>query len=85
MYELEVKRPDLASAVGISETSLTSRMTGRLPWGQDEMHRVCDYINSIAKDEGLSPPFPYEKIHEIFPPRQNVAAKKATKAVAARS
>ena len=44
------------------------------------MYLVCDYVNALAKDEGLPKPFPYEKMHEVFPPRQRAALKKATKA-----
>jgi len=76
MFELEINQLELASAMGMSKNSLSARMTGRLPWSQDEMYLVCDYINARAKDEGLPKPFPYERLHEIFPPRRRLGLQK---------
>ena len=73
MFSFEIKHSELAEALGMSPTSLSARMTGKLPWTQDEMYAVCDYINTLAKNEDMPPPFPYEKIHEAFPPRQSLA------------
>ena len=75
MFELEIKHSELAEALGMCADSLSSRMNEKQPWKQDEMYAVCDYINALAKDEGIPPPLPYEKLHEIFPPRVRSADK----------
>ena len=74
IFELDTTQADVAEALGLSPDSFSMRMTGKYPWKQDEMYAVCDYINALAKDEGLPPPLPYEKIHEIFPPRPVLAS-----------
>lgn len=73
LWCLEIKHSELAEALDMSPTSLSARMTEKLPWSQDEMYLVCDYVNAIAKNEGETPPLPYERIHEFFPPRNKTA------------
>ena len=69
MLELDILQPELAKALGMVPQSLSARMRGVTPWKLDEMYTVLDYINARAKDDGLPLSCPYEKLHEIFPPR----------------
>lgn len=72
LYHFEINHSELAVALEMSPTSLCARMTGRLPWNQDEMYLICNFVNSVAKGAGEEPPMPYERIHEIFPPRTQI-------------
>ena len=77
LYHFEINHGDLADALDMSPTSLSARMTGKLPWSQDEMYAVCDYVNAVAASESEDAPFPYGRINEIFPPRVQLPSRTA--------
>lgn len=42
--ELEMKQGEVAKRSNMAESTLTSRMTGRLPWNGDEIARVAKVL-----------------------------------------
>ena len=46
LRQLKMQQRDLARALAMSETSLSHRMTGQVPWRVDEMYRVLRIIKA---------------------------------------
>ena len=42
LRQLGLKQSDLGYALGIGATAVSHRMTGRTPWGIDEMYKVLE-------------------------------------------
>ena len=42
--ELEMKQGEVAKRANMAESTLTARMTGRLPWNGDEIARVAKVV-----------------------------------------
>lgn len=43
--ELEMKQGEVAKRANMAESTLTARMTGRLPWNGDEIARVAKVLD----------------------------------------
>lgn len=43
--ELEMKQGEVAKCANMAESTLTARMTGRLPWNGDEIARVAKALD----------------------------------------
>lgn len=43
--ELEMKQGEVAKRANMAESTLTARMTGRLPWTSDEIMAVAKVLN----------------------------------------
>ena len=56
LRQLKMQQRDLARALAMSETSLSHRMTGQVPWRVDEMYSVLRIIK--ASPDELSIYFP---------------------------
>lgn len=52
LRQLKMQQRDLARAIAMSETSLSHRMTGQVPWRVDEMYSVLRIIKA-SPDELL--------------------------------
>ena len=50
LRQLKMQQRDLARALAMSETSLSHRMTGQVPWRVDEMYSVLRIIKA-SQDE----------------------------------
>lgn len=48
----------LCELLGRSQTYITSRITGKRPWDQDDMYKLMDIVGA-----------PYEELHRYFPPK----------------
>ena len=46
LRQLKMQQRDLARALAMSETSLSHRMTGQVPWRVDEMYSVLRIIKA---------------------------------------
>lgn len=46
LRQLKLQQRDLARALAMSETSLSHRMTGQVPWRVDEMYSVLRIIKA---------------------------------------
>ena len=46
LLQLKMQQRDLARALAMSETSLSHRMTGQVPWRVDEMYSVLRIIKA---------------------------------------
>lgn len=46
LRQLKMQQRDLACALAMSETSLSHRMTGQVPWRVDEMYSVLRIIKA---------------------------------------
>lgn len=46
LRQLKMQQRDLARALAMSETSLSHRMTGQVPWCVDEMYSVLRIIKA---------------------------------------
>ena len=46
LRQLKMQQRDLARALAMSETSLSHRMTGQVPWRVDEMYSVLRIIEA---------------------------------------
>ena len=46
LRQLKMQQRDLARALAMSETSLSLRMTGQVPWRVDEMYSVLRIIKA---------------------------------------
>ena len=46
LRQLKMQQRDLARALAMSETSLSHRMTGQVPWRVDEMYNVLRIIKA---------------------------------------
>lgn len=46
LRQLKMQQRDLARALAMSETSLSHRMTGQVPWRVDEMYSVLRTIKA---------------------------------------
>lgn len=46
LRQLRMQQRDLARALAMSETSLSHRMTGQVPWRVDEMYSVLRIIKA---------------------------------------
>lgn len=46
LRQLKIQQRDLARALAMSETSLSHRMTGQVPWRVDEMYSVLRIIKA---------------------------------------
>lgn len=46
LRQLKMQQRDLAHALAMSETSLSHRMTGQVPWRVDEMYSVLRIIKA---------------------------------------
>lgn len=57
LRQLGLKQSDLGYALGLGATAVSHRMTGRTPWGIDEMYKVLELCQA-------SP----EELHIYFPP-----------------
>lgn len=50
--ELEMKQGEVAKRANMAESTLTARMTGRLPWNGDEIARVAKVLDIPADQIG---------------------------------
>lgn len=46
LRQLKMQQRDLARALAMSETSLSHRMTGQVPWRVDEMYSILRIIKA---------------------------------------
>ena len=56
LRQLKLQQRDLARALAMSETSLSHRMTGQVPWRVDEMYdvlRISGLTGEKMKNEEL--------------------------------
>ena len=65
MVEHEYDQTQLARKLGISYTTMSTRLNRRSAWTIDEMYLIMDLFS-----------VPHERLHEIFPP---LPAKDSTK------
>jgi len=56
MEDMDIDQEYLAEKLNLSVTSLSYRMTGKLPWKLDEMYGSLELFHE-----------PYSKLHEYFP------------------
>ena len=56
LRQLKMQQRDLARALAMSETSLSHRMTGQVPWRVDEMYSVLRIIKASPDELPLSFP-----------------------------
>lgn len=56
LREMEIDQRYIAGRFGVTQASVSHRMTGAVPWTITEMYAVMDLIQE-----------PYEKLHEYFP------------------
>lgn len=57
LRQLGLKQSDLGYALGIGATAVSHRMTGRTPWGIEEMYKVLELCQAQP-----------EELHIYFPP-----------------
>ena len=50
LRQLKMQQRDLARALAMSETSLSHRMTGQVPWRVDEMYDVLRIIGAATAE-----------------------------------
>lgn len=50
LRQLKMQQRDLARALAMSETSLSHRMTGQVPWRVDEMYDVLRIIGAAPAE-----------------------------------
>ena len=50
LRQLKMQQRDLARALAMSETSLSHRMTGQVPWRVDEMYYVLRIIGAAPAE-----------------------------------
>ena len=50
LRQLKMQQRDLARALAMSETSLSHRMTGQVPWRVDEMYDVLRIIGATPAE-----------------------------------
>lgn len=50
--EMEIKQGEVAKRANMAESTLTARMTGRLPWNGDEIARVAKVLGISTNDIG---------------------------------
>lgn len=65
LRELNMDQAYIAKKLGLSEVTISLRMTGKREWLLSEMYAVMDLIQE-----------PYEKLHEYFPKDGGVTAQK---------
>ena len=53
LRQLKMQQRDLARALAMSETSLSHRMTGQVPWRVDEMYDVLRIIGAAPAERPL--------------------------------
>ena len=53
LRQLKMQQRDLARALAMSETSLSHRMTGQVPWRVDEMYSVLRIIKASPDEMPL--------------------------------
>lgn len=51
--ELEMKQGEVAKRANMAESTLTARMTGRLPWNGDEIARVAKVVGIPTDQIGV--------------------------------
>jgi hypothetical protein len=56
MVQNDYDQKMLCNLLGKSQSYITARMTGNMPWGQDDQYKIMDEFG-----------VPYEKMHIIFP------------------
>ena len=56
LRQLKMQQRELARALAMSETSLSHRMTGQVPWRVDEMYDVLRIIGAAPAELPLSFP-----------------------------
>ena len=56
LRQLKMQQRDLARALAMSETSLSHRMTGQVPWRVDEMYDVLRIIGAAPAELPLNFP-----------------------------
>ena len=56
MYANDVDQKTLCKVIKKSQTYLTHRMTGKMPFDMDDVYKICDYFD-----------IPYEQIPNYFP------------------
>lgn len=56
LRQLKMQQRDLARALAMSETSLSHRMTGQVPWRVDEMYSVLRIIKASPDELPLYVP-----------------------------
>lgn len=54
--KMGIENADIAEAIGRTPVYVSQRITGKRPWGQDEMFKIMDMIRE-----------PYENLYYIFP------------------
>lgn len=57
LRQLGIKQSDLGYALGLCDTAVSHRMTGRTPWTVDEMYQVLTICRAQP-----------EELHIYFPP-----------------
>lgn len=50
--ELDLTQGEVSRRAGMAESTLTARMTGRLPWHADEISRVAAVLNIPTEQIG---------------------------------
>lgn len=45
MYSLDMRREDIAKAVGHSRKYISDRMTGKFSWALDDVYRICKLLD----------------------------------------
>ena len=58
IFEKGITQADLARSFGVSQTSVTRRFNGTIPWDLDWVYFVCDMLG-----------IPYIEIPLYFPPK----------------
>ena len=56
MFSNDVTQAELSKVLGVSETYMTHRMTGRYPFTMDDAYKICDYLH-----------LPYSELSTYFP------------------
>lgn len=79
MVEYDISREDLSEAIGRSTTYISLRMTDKQPWDLDDLYAIRTYFNSFAS-KGEPELIPLDRLHEFFPPRQFIPARKGARA-----
>lgn len=65
MLANDISGGHLEELIGRSHKYGSERMNGHAPWTMDEAYAIMDILN-----------WPYERMHELFPPRRAASAER---------